>query len=518
MDRASDIVSGGLHAYLATALDCVIVADAAGRVVEFNPAAERTFGYSRDEALGRTLAELIVPPSLRTRHELAFARYVETGEETLFGQRLELMGLRADGSEFPVELAFSRVQSEPLLICGALRDLSEQKRAERNLRELAEEQAALLRVATLVAEGARPDDVFAAVTKEVAQLLDVPMVEMVRYDSERSATTVADWGPVPYPPGTPMPIEGPSVTRLVLDTGRPARIDDYDVLSGTLAELSRELGIRSAVGVPILVEGQVWGAIMPASTDLPLPADTEVRLAHFTELISTAISNAATRAELIASRARIVAAGDEARRRLERNLHDGTQQRLVALGLDIEALKSKYALSPMKDELNRLQHDLDSVLEDIREISHGLHPALLSQAGLKSAIKALARRSPGRVELDLAVDQRLPASIEIAAYYVVSEALANSAKHAAASLVRVVGGVADDRLRMTISDDGVGGAVFEAGSGLTGLVDRVEALGGRITLESRRGAGTTIAMILPLADPSTERNEAAGLALRDDSE
>jgi PAS domain S-box-containing protein len=656
-----------LGAYLDAALDCVIMADASGRVVEFNPAAERTFGYTREQALGRSLSELIVPPSLRNQHELAFARFAATGEAKLFGRRLELTGMRADGSEFPVELALSRVESEPLLVCGALRDLTDAKRAESDLRALADEHAALGRVATLVAEGAAPEDVFAAVTKEVAVLLNVPMVEMLRYDSEESATVVADWGHVPYPLGTRLPLEGPSVTTLVLETGRPARIDDYSALPGRLAEISRELGLASAVGVPILVDGRVWGAIALASTDSPLPPDSEARLAEFTELISTAISNtqarddlrrladeqaalrrvatlvargegsselldvvceetgrlfasssvslarfardglttvagwsvddsrlpagtriplegdrtnfleketdpvgadeharvaamatpllrgpgvrseiaapvvvdgrawgalvvgwetpepppegtrlrlgsfaeliatavsnAATRAELIASRARIVAAGDEARRRLERNLHDGIQQRLVALGLDLEALKSKYASPRMNCELDRLQHDLDSVLEDVREISQGLHPAVLAKRGLKAAARAVARKSPIPVEFDLAVDQRLPTSIEIAAYYVVSEALANAVKHAGASLVRVTGDVADGRLRLTISDDGRGGAAFEGGSGLAGLVDRVEALGGRLALDSRPEAGTAISIELPLVNP-----------------
>jgi PAS domain S-box-containing protein len=181
ISHAASAASGRFGAYLQAALDAVVVADASGRVVEFNPAAERTFGYTREEALGGTLAELIVPPSLRERHSRAFARFVESREERLFGQRLELTGMRSDGSEFPVELALSRVEGEPLLICGALRDISDAKRSEDDLRRLAAEQAALRRVATFVAREATPAEVFATLAEEVARVLDVPLIETARY-------------------------------------------------------------------------------------------------------------------------------------------------------------------------------------------------------------------------------------------------------------------------------------------------------------------------------------------------
>jgi PAS domain S-box-containing protein len=855
-DRAIGAATGSLEAYMRAALDCVIMADASGRIVEFNPAAERTFGYTREEALGRTMAELIVPPSLRERHTRAFARFVETREPRLFGRRLELTGMRADGSEFPVELALSAVEGESLLICGALRDISDAKRAESDLGRLAAAQAALRRVATLVAQGAMPKDVLFAVAREVGQLLETPIVEIVRFDPDATATVVADWGDLPYPVGTQWTLEQPSVMATILETGRPGRIDDYSTLPGRLAERAQQAGLRCAVGAPIILEGKVWGAIMPASRDQvlpddteahlvdftelvatafsntqarddlrrladeqaalrrvatliareaspseiftavakeaaltldvpltaviryapqgmatqvgawgsenpfpigtswtldtlsvsglvfhtgrparvndyaevpgeissalareagirtavgapilvdgrawgammalsthsrelpaetearlaafteliataisnvqarddlrdlaneqsalrrvatlvaggtdagavfdavcaetgeligaasvnlahftpdgfnvtmagwslrdthvptgtrlplsadtingliqrtvaparfdsyedssgelaalirqrgirsevgapvivegrvwgaliagtdgpePLPAGTERRLARFAELIATAISNVATRSELIASRARIVAASDEARRRIERNLHDGTQQRLLALGLDLQATRASVPaeLHNTHADLERIEGEIDAVLEDVRELSRGLHPALLSQSSLSAAIKALVRRTSVPVELDLAVDQRLPTSIEIAAYYVVSEALANAAKHAGASLVRVVGNLAEGRLRLTIADDGVGGAVFEAGSGLTGLVDRVEALGGRLSLDSRPGAGTAISIELPIEDLPIEGEEATPVDLREEFE
>src|SRR5205085_4047102 len=171
-----------LSAYLEAAIDCVIVADTSGRIVEFNPAAERTFGYSRKDALGRTMAELIVPPSLRERHSAAFARFMKTREGSMLGRRVELTGMRADGSEFPLELALSQVEADPVLICGGLRDISAEKQAEKHLRELAEEQAALRQVATLVAYESSPDRLVAAVAEQVARVFDVPLVRLVRYE------------------------------------------------------------------------------------------------------------------------------------------------------------------------------------------------------------------------------------------------------------------------------------------------------------------------------------------------
>jgi PAS domain S-box-containing protein len=823
------------RAYLEAALDCVVIADLSGRVVEFNPAAERTFGYTREEALGRTMAELIVPPSLRERHTRAFARFAETREGTLFGRRLELTGMRADGSEFPVELTLSRVEGEPLLICGALRDISEAKRAREDLRHLADEHAALRRVATLVAEQASPTEVFAAVAEEVRQTLNVPLIEMSRYEPDGTAavigaagehpfrtgtrwpldgptvstlvlqtglpakvdyedlpgtiaeaarqgglrtglgvpivvdgaiwgiiatastaeqplpddtearladftelvaiaisntqardelrrlayeqaalrrvatliarqatpaevfsavakevaqvlnvpltavvrygpervatqvgvwgrenpfpigtswtlddqsvsglvfrtgraarvhdysevpgpisaalardagihtavgvpilvdgspwgvmmalsteqqelpvdtearlaafteliataisntqareeiralaheqgalrrvatliaelatpaeifaavakevaevlgvpvvainrhesdgdvTVVGTWGDTPFAVGTRWRLDAPTITASVMETGLPARIDDWQGLAGTIAEATRQHGIRSTVGAPIIVDGKVWGAMMVGSSGSePLPADTESRLLDFTELVATAISNASTHAELIASRARIVSAADEARRQVERDLHDGTQQRLVALGLDVQSVRASIPTEQQDAHaaLDQIGRDIEAVLEGVRELSRGLHPALLSQRGLGPSLRALARKSPIQVDLDIELDQRPPESIEIAVYYAVSEALTNAAKHSRASRVSITVATSGAMLRATIEDDGSGGAEASAGSGLVGLIDRVEALGGRFALDSPPGDGTTVTIELPLA-------------------
>jgi len=288
-----------VSAYLEAALDCVVVADASGCVVEFNPAAVRTFGYSREQALGRTLAELIVPPALRQRHSEAFERFAATGEGRLLGQRLELTGMRADGSEFPIELALSRVEGEPLLVCGALRDLTDAKRAEDDLRRHAAEHAALRRVATLVANGAPPAEVFAAVAEGVAELLDVPAISMVRFDRDGTASKVAGWGESPFPVGSRWALDDPSVMALTAETGRPARIDDYAKVPGRHAERMGAAGIRSAVGVPITVDGGSWGVILAFSWEPePFSDDAEAQLARFTELVATAIANAQARDDL----------------------------------------------------------------------------------------------------------------------------------------------------------------------------------------------------------------------------
>jgi PAS domain S-box-containing protein len=289
-----------IRAYLATALDCVIMADASGRVVEFNPAAERTFGYRRDEALGRTIAELIVPPSLREQHTASFARFIETGDGSKLGRRIELIGMRADGSEFPVELSLTQVEGDSILICGALRDISGAKQAERHLRELADEQAALRRVATLVAREASPHQLFAAVAEQVASIVNVPLVRLVRYEQDGStAELIGGWGESadPLAVGTHWGLTGgPGVLASVWESGRPARLDDYTDLPGEAAAVVRQAGMRSAVASPITVEGRLWGAIAVLSPRRePLPEGTEARLADFTELIATAISNAEAR-------------------------------------------------------------------------------------------------------------------------------------------------------------------------------------------------------------------------------
>jgi signal transduction histidine kinase len=372
------------------------------------------------------------------------------------------------------------------------------------LARLAAEQAALRRVATLVARGTTPEEVFAAVAEEVGQLLPVDSATMCRYESEATLTFVAHWGSAVarFPVGTRRTLGGHNLGTLVFESGRPVRVDRYaDSSSGALGAVVREAALRSAVGTPIIVEGRLWGLIAAGSSgEQPLPADTEARLVSFTELVAMAVANADSRAELMASRARIVAAADETRRRIERDLHDGTQQQLVSLVLDVRTMQAAVppGLAELDGRLARIAERVTCVFDQVREISHGIHPAILSERGLQAALKALARRSAVPVELDLRTSRRLPGPVEVAAYYAVSEALANAAKHARASAVQVELHTPDTVVRLAIRDDGIGGADPAQGSGLTGLRDRIEAVGGTLDVTSPAGAGTTLLIEIPL--------------------
>ena len=382
------------------------------------------------------------------------------------------------------------------------------------LARLAEEQAALRRVATLVARGVPPQEVFAAVTEEVGRLLGTGFAGMARYESDDTVTVLATWaaeaehgGAHPLVPG-PWPLEGGDLASMISRTGRPVRIDDYHGVPGRIAAFVRdELGIGSSVGSPIVVEGRLWGALFihAKQTDQPLPRDTESRVTGFTELVATAIANAESRAELVASRARIVAAADETRRRIERDLHDGIQQRLVSLQLELRGAQATMppGLGELERELSRLAEGLASAFDELRQISHGIHPAILSEGGLEPALRALCRRSALPVELDLDAERRLPEPVEVAAYYVVSEALTNAAKHAHASVVNVELDAHDAILQLAIRDDGIGGADLSQGSGLVGVSDRIEALGGTLQVTSPAGNGTTLLIEVPLESQSS---------------
>jgi signal transduction histidine kinase len=370
---------------------------------------------------------------------------------------------------------------------------------------VAELQASLRRIATLVARGVPPSEVFSAVVGEVSRCLGVHHSVLFRYEPDGTAYLVAarddDPGMKNMPVGERFSLDGESVTAMIFRTSRAARMISYENASGSVAARMRDLGLRTAVGAPIVVDGRLWGAATVGwSRPEPLPPDTEARVGDFADLVATAIANTEAHAQLTASRARIVAAADDARRRIERDLHDGAQQRLVSLGLQLRAAEASVLpqQQALLEQISDVVSGLAGVSKDLQEISRGIHPAILSKGGLGPALKALARRSAVPVQLDLAVDPGLPESAEVAAYYVVAEALTNTAKHARASVVNVRVEAEDANLHLCIRDDGIGGADSRKGSGLIGLIDRVEALGGRMDVSSPRGSGTSLLVKIPI--------------------
>jgi signal transduction histidine kinase len=416
------------------------------------------------------------------------------------------------------------------LVTSTLTDLARSRAAEANrcrreaeasrdrLNALATHQSALRRVATLVAREVPPSEVFNAVAEEMARCLDADNATVACYEAD--AIVIAAVAPVePGMPDKPLvgerfPLDGDHVGAMILGTCRPARMDTRQHAPGAAAARVREVGVRCVVGVPIVVGAHLWGVAAVASSRAePLPADTEARIADFAELAATAIANAAARAELIDSRARIVAAADDARRRLERDLHDGAQQRLIALGLKLRAAEAAVAPDQidLETELSEAISDLLEVSHELQEISRGIHPAILSQGGLAPALDTLAIRSPVPVDLDLAVNQPLSDLVEVAAYYVVAEALTNVAKHAHASQVTVSAKTHDHTLILSIDDDGIGGADSgKQGSGLIGLKDRVEVLGGQMHISSPPGSGTSLIVTIPLHSEETLDSAAPG--------
>jgi signal transduction histidine kinase len=381
---------------------------------------------------------------------------------------------------------------------------AERTRAEAAQRALAGEQAALRRVATLVAGDARPSRVFEHVTEEVGRLLGLPGANVMQYDGVRRATVVGAWseeGPPRFPVGIGLDVDGDTVVARVVRTGRPARVD-YEEAGGKLAAAVLTAGYRSAVAAPVNLGGRIWGVLAVVSTsDEPLPEGIEQRLSDFADLVAQALANADAYEKLAASRARLVEVGDAERQRLERNLHDGAQQRLVsvALGLSMVAARLEKDPAAAREMLATAQTELSRGLDELRELARGIHPVVLTERGLGPALEALVARAPLPVELTEVPDQRLDAPVEAAAYYVVAEAVTNVAKYANASSATVTVGRSNGTATVTVTDDGVGGADPAAGSGLRGLAARVEALNGRLDVDSPRGGGTRITAQIPIA-------------------
>jgi signal transduction histidine kinase len=372
------------------------------------------------------------------------------------------------------------------------------------LQAIVAEQAALRRVATLVAGNPEPSEVFARVCEEVGAVLGVKSTNLVRFEEPGTAKVVGGWsvhGAPMFPVGQDVPLDGETSVVKASRSGRPERVDDYSELAGELPERIREAGIASGVAAPIKVAGRLWGAIVASSGEPhSFAPGSEERVASFAELVSNALANADAREQLAASRARIMAAADSERRRLERNLHDGAQQRLVALAIVLREVEEEldHDVDSARRVLASAREELALALQDLRELARGIHPAILSDRGLGPALEPLAARTPLPVEVRPLPEAQLPEAVEAAAYFVVAEGLTNVVKHARATGATVEITTANGCARVQVRDDGGGGATLEEGSGLRGLADRVEALGGSLNVDSANGAGTTLIAEIPL--------------------
>jgi PAS domain S-box-containing protein len=465
---------------------CVVGFDGYYKLV--NESFERVLGYSREELLSRPIMEFVHPDDVERAIDVMS---VLADGEDVYGFETRL--ICADGSVRRFEWN-TRTMPHLGVVYGIARDVTERS-------ALAEEQAALRRVATLVARECSPDELFAAVAEEMARLLGATSTTLWRFEDDGSGTLAASWGKLhaQAPVGARFPMQGDNAASQVFRTGRPVRMDDYSGATGAVGEAFRALGVRAAVGVPIVVDGRLWGGIGAAAT-APLPPDAESRMAEFTALVATAIANIDARTELTDSRARIVAAADEERRRVVRDLHDGAQQRLVHTVITLKLAQRELehgggeALSSLVSEA---LENAQRANQELRELAHGILPAALTRGGLRAGLETLASRMPVPIEIEAPAD-RLPAPIEATAYFVVAEALTNVAKHANAATAAVAARVEDGTLRVEIRDDGVGGARPE-GSGLQGLADRLAAVDGRLEIESPAPGGTLVAAAIPLA-------------------
>jgi PAS domain S-box-containing protein len=494
----------------------LVVRDARGLITDCNAAAEEIVGVARDALRGRRPEDVLGAALDADDEPISGGRLL--GDEALATGReagaLTARLTRPDGTPAWVSITSAPVldaAGRPEGVVSTLSDITQRRAAEQRLvaseaatRALAEEQAALRRIATLVAGEAPPSAVFERVTEEVARLMALPSASVLRYETDGKATVVGSWresGLTGMPLGSSLELEGDSVVARVYRSGEPERIDAYDDASGPLAAHLRGLGYRASVAAPLSVGGSLWGVLVGSTTRSEgLAAHAESRLCDFADLVAQAVSNADAYEKLAGSRARIVEAGDAERRRLERNLHDGAQQRLVSLALQLRLVEARFESDPARarQDLAEAREQLTHALDELRELARGIHPAILTDGGLAPALLALANRAPLPVEIDDVPDQRLPEPIEAAAYYLIAEAITNVAKHAHASHVAVSVHRDDGRVLVRVADDGVGGADADAGSGLHGLADRVEALHGHLRVDSPPGGGTRLEARIPV--------------------
>ena len=468
-----------------------------GMALDIRPDTHSALLGPPEELVGHSVHDLL-PSELATRVLDCVRRTLDSGTLNTIEYELTIDGV----ARWKEARMVPSGQGE---VVAMSRDFTEQRRAEAEQQRLGAEQASLRRVATLVAGNAAPEQVFQTVTEEVCRLLGLRTAVLHRFEDAQTSTIVGKFGEPTgrFELGNVVQLETGAALE-VLRTGAPAR-SDYTDLVGTGAVELRALGFRGSVGVPITVAGVTWGALVVVLREEEvLPLETERRLQAFAELVGLAVASADARDELAASRLRIIEASDTERRRLERNLHDGAQQRLVALMVGLRLVQAELKSSP--DEAGRLlaalTEELSAALTELRELAQGIHPAVLTERGLGAALEVLGSRTPLPVALDVRLPDRLPEPVETAAYYAVSEALANVVKHSHASRASVRVERPDGLVTVEISDDGVGGADADRGSGLRGLRDRVDTLDGILWLESPPGRGTLIRVELPVRSES----------------
>ena len=490
-----------LREMLETVRLIAVIVDADTRIVYCNPYLAELTGWTREELLGREWYETFEPAETENRRgfvrhiaEIAVNPHAEGAIQTRSGQ----WRLISWNNTVVRDLHGRGVGATSI---GE--DITERRRAEKELHARVEEQEALRRVATLVAGEARPEHVFRCVAEEAARILEADSSAVLRFDDPQTATVVGRWDGSDlggFPIGASIPVGAEGALARLLRTGAPARIDNYEGLLGELPAAMRAFGYRSVAAAPVVWANRLWGALtVGTGRREPLPADSERRLGDFAEVLGLAVASADAREKLARSRTRIVEASDESRRRLERDLHDGAQQRLVSLALMLRLAESKLARDPAEaaSALAGASAELAQALEELRQLARGIHPAILSDRGLGPALEALAERMPLPVAIRSTIAARLRPAVEVATYYVVAEGLTNVVKYARASQASVTVTTTNSTVIVEVVDDGVGGADPSLGSGLSGLHDRVEALGGRLEVASRPGAGTLLRAEIP---------------------
>jgi signal transduction histidine kinase len=464
--------------------------------------AGRVFSYGGDTITAR-IVESCAPARVDSPDDITTAfgkeRWAELGLYAAIGAPIIVAGRlwgvvtasrTTPGDPFP-DRAEQRLADFASLVAQAVVNLE----SRRELAALVQEQAALRRVATLVAGGKPQAEVLGAVMREASTIFGAHAVTVVRWEGVQDEVMIlASWndgadnqvtaGSLYHPaPGSP--------TLRVLETGFPQRAD----------EPSTELGPRLAIAAPVIVNAELRAALTALRPDgSPFPAGAEIRLRSFADLVAQSIANAEAHEEMRASRARIVKAADAAREKLERNLHDGAQQRLVSVSLTLRLALTRFDSDAQdaRELVTKAADELTQAIDELRELARGIHPAVLTGRGLGPALEALAARAALSVEVSADLEERLPAPVEAAAYYLVAESLTNATKYANATEVEVRVRRSNGLAHIEVVDDGIGGADPSRGSGLRGLADRVEALDGRLGIESPPASGTRVWAEIPV--------------------